>query len=197
MNNALQLSLQGIVFRASDRRQSIDTDCWGRLFSFNQVGSAAAGPINQAHPSDRPARRPVAKVQGTISVTCPAMLNWMTPAQAHINMELSFKAGMLDTSTVGEPGAHGAGSTGMQGMGVSAPMAAAVAAATVGFARLWHMPNGGTFIMGTLSMMLPASIWLVCTIFGVATKVDGAMPNEHFIKAPVQQCRAMELSSDR
>jgi hypothetical protein len=26
MNNALQLSLQGIVFRASDRRQSIDTD---------------------------------------------------------------------------------------------------------------------------------------------------------------------------
>jgi hypothetical protein len=29
MNNALQLSLQGIVFRASDRRQSIDTDCAG------------------------------------------------------------------------------------------------------------------------------------------------------------------------
>jgi hypothetical protein len=34
MNNALQLSLQGIVFRASDRRQSIDTDCHGRLFAL-------------------------------------------------------------------------------------------------------------------------------------------------------------------
>jgi hypothetical protein len=32
MNNALQLSLQGIVFRASDRRQSIDTDCSGGFF---------------------------------------------------------------------------------------------------------------------------------------------------------------------
>lgn len=38
-------------------------------------------------------------------------------------------------STVGEPGTHGDAGTGIQGIGVSAPNAAAVALATVGLAN--------------------------------------------------------------
>lgn len=51
--------------------------------------------------------------------------------------------------TVGAPGTQGAGVAGTQGIGVSTPIAAAVAAATVGLDGDWHMPNGGMFIMGT------------------------------------------------
>jgi hypothetical protein len=36
----------------------------------------------------------------------------------------------------------------MQGMGVRTPMAATVAAATIGFAGDMHMPNGMIFTMG-------------------------------------------------
>ena len=58
--------------------------------------------------------------------------------------------------TVGEPGVHGAGMTGMQGMGVSTPKAAVVAEATVGFAREVHMPNGRMLTIGTLSIIFAA-----------------------------------------
>ena len=51
--------------------------------------------------------------------------------------------------TVGDPGAHGAGTTGMQGVGVRTPIAALVADAVVGFARLAHTPNGMMFTIGT------------------------------------------------
>ena len=44
--------------------------------------------------------------------------------------------------------------TGIQGMGVSTPNAAAVAAATVGFAGEVHMPKGMIFMNGLLSMIL-------------------------------------------
>ena len=47
----------------------------------------------------------------------------------------------------------------MQGVGVSTPIAAMVADAVVGFARLEHMPNGMTFTIGTWSMMFAAN-WL-------------------------------------
>lgn len=46
-----------------------------------------------------------------------------------------FNAGVFPIITVGDPGAHGAGSTGMQGIGVRTPKAAAVAEATVGLAK--------------------------------------------------------------
>lgn len=72
----------------------------------------------------------------------------MTPPQVHIHFELLFKAGKLLIMTVGDPGAHGAGITGKQGMGVSTPRAAAVALATVGFAKDVHMPKGGIFTSG-------------------------------------------------
>lgn len=89
-------------------------------------------------------------------------------------------------STVGTPGTQGAGNTGTQGIGVRTPSAAAVAAATVGFDGVVHMPKGSTFIIGTLSVMTPATRLLVSTGRGVALKTDGAMPKLQFIIAVVQ-----------
>ncbi|MNG34964.1 hypothetical protein D3C84_1215890 [compost metagenome] len=48
----------------------------------------------------------------------------------------------------GPPGIHGVAVAGMHGIGVSTPSAAAVAAATVGLARLVHMPKVLTFTNG-------------------------------------------------
>lgn len=56
----------------------------------------------------------------------------ITPPQLQNNLDPSFKAGILPIKTVGEPGVHGAAVTGIQGIGVNTPSAAAVAAATMG-----------------------------------------------------------------
>lgn len=53
-----------------------------------------------------------------------------------------LRAGKGPMVTVGEPGIQGAVVTGIQGIGVKTPNAAAVAEATVGFARDVHMPKG-------------------------------------------------------
>jgi hypothetical protein len=60
-----------------------------------------------------------------------------------MSVEVLLSAGLPAMSTVGDPGAHGAGITGVQGIGVKTPSAAAVAEATEGFAALEHIPNGG------------------------------------------------------
>lgn len=60
----------------------------------------------------------------------------MTPPQLHIHLQLLSKAGMFEIFNIGAPGAQGAAMTGMHGIGVSTPMAAAVAEATVGLAIL-------------------------------------------------------------
>ena len=63
------------------------------------------------------------------------MLTEMFPPQLHMHLQLSIRAGKLLIMGF-PPGVHGATITGMQGMGVSTPAAAAVAEATVGFAML-------------------------------------------------------------
>ena len=72
----------------------------------------------------------------------------MIPPQAQKHLDVLFKAGKLLIRTVGEPGAQGAGITGRQGMGVRTPNAAAVADATVGFAREEQTPKGGILAIG-------------------------------------------------
>jgi hypothetical protein len=128
-------------------------------------------------------------------VAWPAKLMLMLPPQMQVSFELSFSAGMPQTKTVEAPGAQGAGVAGMQGMGVKTPSAAAVAAATTGFDGLWHIPKGGMFIMGMLSMMLAAITLLVITVLGVGMSELGAMPIEHCIIAPMQTCLAMSARS--
>jgi hypothetical protein len=77
----------------------------------------------------------------------------------------------------------------MQGIGVSTPIAAAVAAATIGLAGDMHMPNGMIFTSGMLSMMLASGISPVKTMFvGRTTSELGAIPILHIIVAPMQTC---------
>jgi hypothetical protein len=98
--------------------------------------------------------------------------------------------------TVGEPGTHGATVQGMQGMGVSTPIAAAVAAATSGFAGDMHMAKGMIFAMGAKSMIVAAGISDVVIVGAdVAIKVLGAMPKVHMSIAPVHTCTPIELPS--
>lgn len=73
----------------------------------------------------------------------------ITPPHAHMQVEVLFKAGILAMRTVGDPGVHGATTTGTHGIGVNTPNAAAVAATTAGFAGLIHAPKGMMFTMGT------------------------------------------------
>lgn len=98
-----------------------------------------------------------------------------------------LSAGILAINTVGAPGAHGAAVAGMHGMGVSTPKAAAVAAATVGFAGLVHMANGRMFTIGLLSMMLAAAGPPAMTQLAGSTVSElGAVPKLHASIAPMQ-----------
>lgn len=105
-----------------------------------------------------------------------------------LRVETLSNAGALHNMTVTAPGTQGAGVAGTHGIGVGTPSAAAVAAATIGLEGDWHIPKGGIFMMGTWSMILAAIILLVITVLGVGIKVLGAMPNVHFIMAPIQVC---------
>lgn len=73
----------------------------------------------------------------------------ITPPHIHIRVDILFSAGIFPSKTVGEPTIHGATVTGMQGIGVRTPSAAAVAAATIGFEGVIQTPNGITFMNGT------------------------------------------------
>lgn len=82
----------------------------------------------------------------------------MVPANEQISFDVSLSAGMLPASTVGAPGSHVPAGTGVHGIGVSTPRAAAVADATAGFAMLVHIPKGGMFTNGTVSLMVPTGM---------------------------------------
>jgi len=101
---------------------------------------------------------------------------------------------MFAMSTVLAPGSQGAGVTGMQGMGVSTPSAAAVAAATVGLAIDEHMPNGGMLTIGAWSMMFAAGVPVNVRLTGKTTSVDGAAPKLHARDAPMHTCIAIGTS---
>jgi hypothetical protein len=103
-----------------------------------------------------------------------------------VSFEKFFSAGDPLSKTVGLQGAQRAEVTGMQGMGVRAPRAAVVAAASVGLARLKYMPGSIKFIMGTWSSMLAAIILRLNTGLGVGNRLIGAMPCVHCITAPME-----------
>lgn len=122
--------------------------------------------------------------QGTIVLTCPGEVIWMTPAQLHMQVDVLLRAGCLPIKTVGEPGAQGAAVAGMQGMGVNTPRAAAVAEATVGLAKDMHMPKVGMFTMGLESMMVAAGVPAMVLLAGRTLRAAGAAPKEQAIIAP-------------
>lgn len=102
---------------------------------------------------------------------------------------------MLAIMTVGAPGTQGAEVAGTQGIGVSTPSAAAVAAATVGLDGELHIPNGMMFTSGMWSMMLAAGGPSHSTLFfGSTTNVDGATPKVQVIMAPMETWFGMRQS---
>lgn len=118
-------------------------------------------------------------------VNCAGATIWITPPQLHINFESFCRAGIPPISTVGEPGAHGAPVAGTHGIGVNTPIAAAVAAATAGFAGQLHTPNGITLTIGTLSTMFAAGAPAVTHEVGKTFSDEGATPKLHCSMVPV------------
>jgi len=109
----------------------------------------------------------------------------MTPPQAHINFDELFSACIFPISTCGLPGAHGAGVTGTQGMGVKTPKAAAVADATVGLAMELHIPKGSMLTIGAKSIIVAAGAVAITRFTGSTVNVDGAAPKLHCKLAPL------------
>jgi hypothetical protein len=77
-----------------------------------------------------------------MTVNSPGKTKVITPAHMHINVDVSSSVGMSPSITVGAPGTQAETVAGIHGIGVSTPIAAAVAAATIGFAGDMHIPNG-------------------------------------------------------
>lgn len=76
---------------------------------------------------------------------------------------------------------------GMQGIGVSTPIAAEVAEATVGLLNDWHMPKGRMLTIGAKSMMVAFGLfWIIGRNGTVTIKVEGVIPKVHFSIAPIQ-----------
>jgi hypothetical protein len=102
--------------------------------------------------------------------------------------------GTPPNKTVGLPGAQGVTVAGTQGIGVNAPIAAFVAAATCGLAIEEHIPKEGILTNGLLSIILAAGILLVITRFcGNTMSDDGATPKEQVIEAPIQTCSGITI----
>ncbi len=117
----------------------------------------------------------------------------MVPAQAQLAVQVLLKAASIPMVTVGEPGDQGATMTGTQGMGVSTPCAAAVAADTVGLASDVQLPKGMMLDMGTKSMIVPAGLLQAFTLFiGIMVSWLGARPKEHCKVAPIHTNCAIE-----
>ena len=124
------------------------------------------------------------QVYGTFIVNCPELIISIIPPHVHNSFELLLRAGMPAIKTFGEPGIQGAVVTGMQGMGVSTPIAAAVAAATVGFEGEMHIEKGRMLTRGLLSMILAIGIAVLTLFTGRTVNEPGAIPKLHFSIAP-------------
>jgi hypothetical protein len=110
------------------------------------------------------------------------------PPHAHMVVQPECSAGWPSTITLVAPGVHGDVVTGTQGAGVKAPSLAAVAAATVGFDIVPHIPNVGMLTIGAKAMMFAAGVSQVTgvpvgtTVSGTGT---GGIAIEHEINAPL------------
>ena len=108
-----------------------------------------------------------------------------TPPKEHIHMSPSETTGPVDNRTLVFFGTQQEAIAGTQGIGVKTPKAAAVAAATVGFARDIHIPKVGIFTSGTKSALLATGCPPTTTrLTGRTDKGTGAAPKEHLQRAP-------------
>jgi hypothetical protein len=104
----------------------------------------------------------------------------ITPPKEHIQVFPTHATGPVVNNTVGLVGIQGAAIAGRQGIGVRTPNAAAVAAATIGLARLIHIPNMAIFNIGTKSVTQAAGMPPIKTpLVGKIVRGAGVAPNEH------------------
>lgn len=113
------------------------------------------------------------------------MLIW--PPQVQIHLHVVSSVGMNPVVTEVLPVIQGATVMGMQGIGVSTPKAAAVAAATVGLAILIHVPKVGILTSGAKFMMVPTVSIDDTIAVGVTVRGAGAAPKVQVIRADVTQ----------
>ena len=74
----------------------------------------------------------------------------------------------------------------MQGIGVKTPIAAAVAAITVGLVGAEHIPNDAMLTIGAKSVMFAFGLPLSITVrAGSTVNGQGTSPKEQVIMAPV------------
>lgn len=120
----------------------------------------------------------------------------MIPPYAQVKQEARFRIGALASITVGEPGTHGDEMIGMQGIGVMTPIAAAVAAATAGFAKDWHTPNGRILTMDLESRLFATAAPAINTLFcGSTSREDGCIPKLHDRLAPLHTHHSNRMPS--
>lgn len=101
-------------------------------------------------------------------------------------ISVAVTTGIAPSNTFGAVGIQGATGIGIHGIGVRTPKAAAVAAATIGFAGLIHNPNGATFAIGAIAIILAAGMQSVSVSdVGNTINAEGAAPNEHIVMAPI------------
>jgi hypothetical protein len=80
----------------------------------------------------------------------------------------------------------------MQGCGVKTPNAAVVAAATVGFAKDVHRPQGVIEDIGAVSVTVAAGLPDTKTaVWDVTFSIPGAVPKLHMYEAPATTAAAM------
>ena len=126
-----------------------------------------------------------------MTVVWPAKVILICPPHEQINLHELSNVGMPPVNTAVLPVIQGETVIGMQGMGVRTPIAAAVAAATVGLARLMQVPKVGMLAMGVKFMMVPTCRVAVTMALGVTISEEGAAPKVQDIMAEVTQTCGM------
>jgi hypothetical protein len=102
------------------------------------------------------------------------------PPHIQIHLESWARIGPIGRRTVTFDVIQGADIAGTQGIGVNTPKAAAVAAATIGFAILLHIPKGAILAIGIISTIEPTGILEINTgTLGITMRDDGASPKLH------------------
>lgn len=152
--------------------------CTSALFSANLPAAVATSPFVCLSARCRAAAY-------TITVCSPGAVTVTAPPQQHISTLSLVSTGAPPTNMWGLPGAQGPAVAGTQGMGVKTPPAAAVAAATSGFAGLLHSPKGGMLTNVAFAIMdagCPAAV----PPPGSKVKHPALLPKLHCSSAPLQ-----------
>lgn len=148
---------------------------------------ASDPPIGFRWPCPERTRREKLSTQDTDTVNSPGRQLESRVPHTHQGARVT-SVGKLARVTVGALGVPGGVVTGIQGMGVSTLIAAAVAAATDRFAGDMHTPSGIIFTRGTSSMIF-ASGWF--SVFTRFTKSLDIIPIVHCNVAPLPTCCGM------